>query len=102
MICGNYILEHFENSNQCTDTIKNLAALYISFANENYNRWSALFEFNLPQNTPLPDWYSDKIKELFLIIEAPLLPLMKEKQKKTLKEWLKLYGPVYMASANCG
>jgi len=63
------------NKRQHVDRIKKLAAHYIEFAQKNYNSWSALFEFNLPQDIPLPEWYANKIKELFTIIEQALMPL---------------------------
>ena len=92
----NYISERFKSADQVTDTIKKLAALYIRFANENYHRWSALFAFTLPQNTPLPDGYSDKIKALFSLIEAPLLLLMRKNKKDAERAakviWASIHG----------
>ncbi|MEZ5690802.1 MAG: TetR-like C-terminal domain-containing protein [Rickettsiales bacterium] len=71
-----FISEHINKKDKGAKAVKKLARLYIEFAEDNYNLWSALFEFNLPQDVPLPDWYEDKIKELFEIVEAPLLPLL--------------------------
>lgn len=76
-----YISEHMESNAQGIDTIKNLATLYIRFANENYNSWNALFEFSFQQNTVLPDWYIDKIKTLFILVEIPLMPIFGEDTK---------------------
>lgn len=93
---ANYLSDHLEVTDLCADAIKNLAALYIRFAAENYNRWSALFEFNLPQHTPLPEWYSDKIKRLFSLVEAPLLPLLggdkKEAERAAKILWASIHG----------
>lgn len=89
-------LESMKDHDQSTQIMKKLAELYISFANENYNRWNALFEFNLPQNVPLPVWYSEKIKELSLIIETPLLPLLKgdalEAERTAKMLWAGIHG----------
>lgn len=71
--------------------IKSLAAVYIQFAEDNYNRWSALFEFNLPQEVPLPDWYADKIKELFLLVEAPLAGI-KDAPRHAKTLWASIHG----------
>lgn len=96
-----YILEGIKilESNcdpQSIDIMKKLGELYIGFANENYNRWNALFEFNLPQDVPLPDWYAKKIKELSLIIETPLLPLLQgdalEAERTAKMLWAGIHG----------
>jgi AcrR family transcriptional regulator len=73
------------------EAIKELAELYIEFAENNYNRWSALFEFNLPQNTPVPDWYAGKIEALFGVVERPLKQLNNaHRHAKTL--WASIHG----------
>lgn len=94
-----YILDGIKNiqdNHQSTETMKKLAELYINFAYQNYNSWNALFEFNLPQDVPLPDWYARKIKELSLIIETPLLPLLEGNQleaERTAKMlWAAIHG----------
>jgi len=85
-----------QSTKHSTDAIKNLADSYITFAHENYNRWNALFEFNLPQDVALPDWYAYKIKELSLIVEKPLLPLLKgdaQEAERTAKMlWAGIHG----------
>lgn len=63
------------------EAIKNLAQLYMTFAQKNYNLWCALFEFNLPQGISCPPWYSQKIKDLCALVEEPLLPLLKDKEE---------------------
>ncbi len=60
----------------------NLATSYIHFADANYHCWSALFEHSLPQNMPLPEWYSNKMKGLYSLIEEPLLPFFASDIKK--------------------
>ncbi len=77
-------------------TIKKLASCYINFAEHNYNRWRALFNHSLPSNTSLPDWYEKKIKKLFSILEAPLLPLVNNNSKKAKQAaqtiWASIHG----------
>ena len=58
------------------EALKALAACYIDYARENYNCWSALFEHNLAPDTPLPEWYGEKIGALFGLIEARLEPVI--------------------------
>lgn len=51
---------------------KQLAHLYIKFAQKYHNDWSALFEYNFPDDAALPSWYQEKIEQLFLIVEDSL------------------------------
>ncbi len=78
-----YLSKHRKNNQQPVDIIKNLAAAYLNYARKNYNLWSALFEFNLPQDIPLPDWYAHKIKLLFTMVEESMLPLFDGNSKKS-------------------
>ena len=76
--------------------IKDMASFYIRFAHENYNRWNALFIFNLPQGVELPDWYIDKMTILFVLIEKPLLSLFNGDNKATERSakviWASVHG----------
>jgi AcrR family transcriptional regulator len=76
--------------------IRQLALSYLAFAREHYFRWSALFEHNLPQGTPLPDWYAVKIQELFRQVEEMLLPLVGGKPKQAAEAarvlWASIHG----------
>ena len=58
--------------------IKQLAHLYIEFASQNYNRWSALFEYSIPEELQLPEFYNKKIDELFAIIKDVLKSFIKD------------------------
>lgn len=62
--------------------IKTLAAAYIAFAEGNYNRWSALFEHNLPKGEALPGWYQHHVKTLFGMVERHFLPVTAYSKKK--------------------
>jgi len=91
-----FMAKHTKQSD-CTKTaIKALAASYIQFAQQHHNRWSALFEFTLPQDASLPKWYADKIKVLFTLIEAPLKPLLKGNRKRIKRAakvlWASIHG----------
>ena len=86
-----FIIKRINKSDMGAEAIKKLAELYIGFAENNYNRWSALFEFNLPQNTPVPDWYAEKIEALFSIVEKPLKHLSNaDRHAKVL--WASIHG----------
>jgi AcrR family transcriptional regulator len=47
-----------------------LAKAYLCFAQQNFNRWSMIFEHSLGTNEPIPDWYQEKIDAIFARIEA--------------------------------
>jgi len=83
--------------------IKQLAKLYIKFANNNYNRWSALFEHVMPPNSKLPEWYNKKIEDLFNIIESILSKLIDQKSD-TLKHakiiWASVHGICILSFTN--
>lgn len=55
--------------------LRQLAQVYLAFAAAEPHRWEALFSHSLPPETPLPDWYAAKIRQLFALVEAPLLTL---------------------------
>ena len=57
-----FITHKMNKKHSGNNAIKNLFSYYIMFAQENYNRWSALFEFNIPQGDSLPDWQTNKSK----------------------------------------
>lgn len=91
-----FILQNENKKRKGVEAIKDLATLYIRFAQEHYNGWSALFEFNLPQHTPLPKWYTEKVRALFSLVEAPLLPLLQENAKEAERVakilWASIHG----------
>lgn len=47
-----------------------LAQTYLHFAQDNFNRWSMIFEHRLAANEPIPDWYQEKVDLIFQQIEA--------------------------------
>lgn len=55
--------------------IHQLANAYLTFAQENRNRWSALFEHVMPEDSKIPQWYDEKIKLLFQAVEVPFLSM---------------------------
>ncbi len=86
-----FIIKRINKNHMGAKAIKELAEFYIEFAQDNYNRWSALFEFNLPQDTPVPDWYAEKIEALFGIVENPLKHLSNaHRHAKVL--WASIHG----------
>ena len=61
--------------------VKNLAKLYIEFAQKNNNCWSSLFEYNVPEELELPGWYQERIQGLFEVVEKILSEFIDQKSE---------------------
>lgn len=75
--------------------VKQLAEGYIDFAQNNYNRWSALFEHNLPKGEELPQWYDANIKRLFGIVERHFEDIIADKKQAEIAAktvWAGIHG----------
>lgn len=75
--------------------VKQLAHLYIEFAHKNRNSWSALFEYVIPAELELPEWYNQGIEKLFGIVESILIKFI-DKKSDSLKHakviWASIHG----------
>lgn len=91
-----FIIKRFDKSLCSANALKNLCASYVQFSQENYNTWSALFQFNLPQGAKLPEWYASKIAALFALVEVPLFPLSNNDHARTKRAakvlWASIHG----------
>jgi len=47
-----------------------LAKTYLLFACNNFNRWRMIFEHQLAENEEVPDWYQQKVNQIFRMVEA--------------------------------
>ncbi len=47
-----------------------LAKTYLLFACNHFNRWQMIFEHQLADNETIPDWYQQKVKQIFRIVEV--------------------------------
>lgn len=52
-----------------------LAIAYQTFACQNFNRWSMLFEHRLPEHEVVPVWYQEKVDLVFSLVELQFLGL---------------------------
>ena len=62
-----------------------LVKKYLDFANTNFNQWSMIFEHRLPDDEATPEWYQNKIDNLFKPLEkqiSRLTPSASEIQTK--------------------
>jgi AcrR family transcriptional regulator len=53
-----------------------LALTYLGFANDNSNAWRAVFEHHMSPGAEVPDWYRDRQKGLFGLVESILAPAL--------------------------
>lgn len=75
--------------------LHNIANSYFTFAKENYNLWRVLFEYNLINEKPLPEWYLDKINSLIMVAENALSELKMSKiqiQRSSRVLWASVHG----------
>jgi len=70
-------------ADQC---IEALAQTYLSYASQNFNRWSMLFEYRFSQNTDIPAWYQEKLDAVFDRVEASFAQLAPECPKDLRKQ----------------
>lgn len=78
------------------DALLVLAEAYYAFASKEYALWSCLFEYRLSENTEIPDWYRDKLKSLFVIIEEQLSSFCLDNKKQCRRHakilWAGIHG----------
>lgn len=92
---GVFIKKNLNPKLKNVKAIKQLAKLYIEFAHKNHNNWSAIFEYNIPSKLDLPEFYNQKVEELFSIIEGILSEFI-SKKSEALKHakviWASIHG----------
>ncbi|MGR8931443.1 MAG: TetR/AcrR family transcriptional regulator [Gammaproteobacteria bacterium] len=58
------------------EAIQDLADCYLRFAHKNFNRWRMIFE--AINDVPAPDWYQQKVNDMFMIVEPRFQKLRPE------------------------
>jgi AcrR family transcriptional regulator len=58
--------------------IEALAMTYLSYASDNFNRWRTVFDYALTAKTATPDWYQEKVTDIFSSFEARFTELAPE------------------------
>lgn len=49
--------------------IEQLAKSYLTYAQQNFNRWRMIFDHQLSENQVVPDWYQEKANHIFTLVE---------------------------------
>ena len=62
-------LKQVINDDHAEQTIEQLAKTYLTFASQNFNRWSMIFEHRLTEDEAVPDWYQQKVDHIFSLVE---------------------------------
>ncbi|NOQ35907.1 MAG: TetR family transcriptional regulator [Methylococcaceae bacterium] len=74
-----------------------LSKAYANFANQHFNRWSMIFEHRSTNDAALPDWYQQKINEIFKRVEVlfkQLAPQSTQQQQQQAAQalWSGIHG----------
>jgi AcrR family transcriptional regulator len=70
-------LEQVQDSS-AEQSIESMAMTYLNYATQNFNRWSKIFEYRLAADTEIPDWYQEKVENVFSPVEARFAELAPE------------------------
>lgn len=67
-------LRNAEAGETVEEHIQHLADIYLAFAHKNFNRWRMIFE--AINDAPAPEWYQQKINDVFGLVEDLFLQLL--------------------------
>lgn len=78
-------------------SIEALARTYLSYTSQNFNRWRMIFEYRMSTDAEIPDWYLEKVDNVFARIEAQFAELAPEVAEKPRKRaaralWCGVHG----------
>ena len=90
-----YLEENLKPGQVGTEAIKCLGNYYVEYAKENLQLWSALFEFQHPENYKLPEWYSAKVQSIFDLPIKFLVPMFNGDTKRAQYEARIIWGGVH-------
>jgi len=68
-----YYVEEKLDSEEGVEAIKKIGASYIDYSIESSNKFNALFEYQRPPESEVPDWYLEKLNKLLNIPEKYLV-----------------------------
>jgi len=66
------LLSSIDSESNPEASILALGHTYLAFSKANVGRWKMIFEHRLPENAELPEWYYEKIKAIFQLVEQQL------------------------------
>jgi AcrR family transcriptional regulator len=75
------------------EPLRVLARGYVEYARTHYNRWLALFEHHRDKSTPVPEWYGERIKRFFAMLEDTIPTAAGRKAKRDAQVlWAGIHG----------
>ncbi|WP_434054819.1 MAG: TetR/AcrR family transcriptional regulator [Roseibium sp.] len=94
------LLEECSNVELTQDPNRDLELLvqcYLTFTHENAKLWNAVFEHKLPEDRPVPEWFSQKVSNLLQMIERALAPILTGRSDAEIHQharilWMSLFG----------
>jgi AcrR family transcriptional regulator len=93
------IKNHLEKSlvpgEEGVKAITTIGLTYVGYARENTNLWSALFDFQHPENTDMPEWYVEKVNSVFSLPVKALIPLFQGDIERAKNEARIIWGGVH-------
>lgn len=74
-----------------------LVQCYLNFTHENPKLWNAVFEHKLPEDRPVPEWFSEKVSNLLQMIERTLASVLPGRSNAEIQQharilWMSLFG----------
>ncbi len=78
-----------------TEALTAIGLSYVEYARENINLWRALFDFQHPEDTDMPEWYVEKVNFLFSIPVKALIPLFNGDTERAMNEARIIWGGVH-------
>jgi AcrR family transcriptional regulator len=75
--------------------ITTIGLSYVGYAGGNTNLWSALFDFQHPENTDMPEWYVEKVNSVFSLPVKALIPLFQGDIERAKNEARIIWGGVH-------
>ncbi|MCK4841170.1 MAG: TetR/AcrR family transcriptional regulator [Methylococcales bacterium] len=89
-------LQQQVNDGNAEQIIQDIATTYLSYANENINRWRMIFEHQLAENELVPDWYQRKVDTVFALVEIQFQQLSSKHDEQQSKQAARaLWGGVH-------
>ena len=58
-----------------SEQVHAIAEAYLAYASENYDRWTLMYSHKLAEENALPDWFNERVQQLFMLVSQPLQQL---------------------------
>ena len=90
-----YYVEQKLDGEEGVEAIKKIGGSYIDYSIESSNKWNALFEYQRPPESEVPDWYLEKVNKLLTLPEKYLVGMFGGDEEVARKVSRILWGGVH-------